>query len=101
HHEAAERARPAADQDGAALLVDPDARADIALAHQVAAADRRAEGGAGVLLDHDPAAQHVLRARPADPAGDRDVRTVDQAAAEIAEAALDVQVEPLQQDRKS
>src|SRR6185436_16202397 len=97
HHEAAESAGAAADQDGAALLVDADARADIALAHQVAAADRGAEGGAGVLLDHDPAGEHVLRARPADAAGDRDVRPVDQSAAEIAEAALDVQVEPLQE----
>ena len=35
--------RPPID-DGAALLVDADARADIALADQVAAADRGAEG---------------------------------------------------------
>ena len=40
-------------EDGAALLVDADARADIALAHQIAAADRGAEGRAGVLLDQD------------------------------------------------
>src|SRR5262245_27348957 len=97
HHEAAERAGAPADQDGAALLVDADARADIALADQVAAADRGAEGRAGVLLDHHLAREHVLRAGPADAAGDGDVRPVDQAAAEITEAALDVQVEPLQQ----
>src|SRR5574338_409942 len=74
HHEAAERAGPAADQDGATLLVDADARADIALAHQVAAADRGAEGGAGILLDHHPSAEHVLRAGPSHPARDRDIR---------------------------
>src|SRR5688500_1794459 len=77
-HEAAAGAGAPADQDGAALLVDADAGADIALAHQVAAADRGAEGGAGVLLDDHAAAQHVLCARPADAAGDVDVRPVDQ-----------------------
>src|SRR5262249_28074856 len=32
---------------------------------------------------------HVFRHRPADPAGDPDLRPVDQAAAEVAEAAVD------------
>ena len=79
----------AADDDRAALLVDAGAGADVALAHEIAAAQGRAERRAGVLLDDDRAGQHVLGARPADAALDADVRTVDQAAAEVAEAALE------------
>src|SRR3546814_3143229 len=57
-----------------------------------------AEGRAVVLLDHDRPGQHVLRAGPAHAALDADVRPVDQAAAEIAQAAFDMQVE-LVEDR--
>ncbi len=96
HHEAGEGAGIAADDDGAALHVDAGARADIALADQVAAADRRAELRAGVLLDQDGAAHHVLGAGPADPAGDAHIGAVDQAEAEIAERAVDDQIEPVE-----
>ena len=79
----------AADDDRAALLVDAGPGADVTTDHQVAAA----EGGTGqrarVLVDHDHAGHHVLGHRPPDAAGDPDLRPVDQAAAEVAEAALD------------
>src|SRR5262249_57837430 len=39
--------------------------------------------------DHHHGGDHVLRHRPADPPGDVDLGAVDQAAAEVAEAAVD------------
>ena len=96
HHEAAERAGAAADDDRAALHVDADARADIALADEIAAAHRGAESRARVLLDHHRPGEHVLGARPADTALDVDVGPVDQAAAEIAEAPFDGEVEAVE-----
>src|SRR5262249_44900429 len=92
HHEAGEGAGIAADDDRSALLVDARAGADIAAADEIAAADGGAELGAGVLLDQDGPAHHVLGARPADPAGDAHIRPVDQAAAEIAERAVDDEI---------
>ena len=74
----------------------PGARADVALADQIAAADRRAEGRAGVLLDHHGPSHHVLGAGPADPAADAHVGPVDQAAAEVAQAALEVELQAVQ-----
>src|SRR4026208_564063 len=50
-------------------------RALAALADRVAAAHRRARERAGVRLDHDDAAHHVLAGRPADPARDGDLRS--------------------------
>src|SRR5262249_52361015 len=96
HHEAAEGAGASADDDRAALLIDADPRADIALADEIAAADRGPERGAGVLLDAHGARQHVLGAGPADAALDLDVRPVDQAATEIPEAAVDDEMEPVE-----
>src|SRR5262245_15002712 len=96
HHEAGERAGIAADDDGSALLVDARARADIAAADEVAAADGGAELRASVLLDQDRPAHHVFGARPADPARDPHVRPVEQATAEIAERAVDDEIEPIQ-----
>src|SRR6188508_624383 len=95
HHEAGEGAGVAADDDGATFHVDAGARADIALAHEVAAADGRAELRAGVLLDEDGAAHHVLGTRPADPARDAHVGAVDEAQAEIAERAIDDEIEAI------
>src|SRR4029077_13952774 len=43
HHKAGEDPGGGADDDGAALLVNPGARADIAPAHEIAASDRRPE----------------------------------------------------------
>ncbi len=77
-------------EDRAALLVDPAARADAALDHQVAAAQRRARERAGVDLDDDDAGHHVLAGRPADAPVDLDLRAVDQTAAEVAERALEM-----------
>src|SRR5271169_129889 len=96
HHEAAESAGPAAGDDRAALHVDTHAGAHIALTDEVATAERRAEGRARVLLDHHRSGEHVLGARPADAACDVDVRSVDQAAAEIAETAFDGQFEAVE-----
>src|SRR5215469_8608332 len=96
HHEAAEGSRPAADDDGAALHVDAHAGTDIAHADEIAPAHGGAEGGARVLLDHHGPRHHVLCAGPADAALYADVRPVDQAAAEIAEAALDMEVQAVQ-----
>ena len=74
----------------------PCARADRATADQIAAANRRAEGGPGVLFDQNRARHHVLAARPADTARDANVRAVNQADAEIAERAFDDQVQAAQ-----
>src|SRR5262249_44468126 len=89
HHEAGEGPGPAADEDGAALHVDAGAAAHVPPADQVPAAQGRPEGRAGVLLNDHRAGQHVLGAGPADPPLDVDVGAVDQAAAEVAEAALE------------
>src|SRR5262245_5482197 len=89
HHEAGHRGGVAEDDDRAALLVDARARADVALNDQVAAAQRSARQRAGVALDDDHAGHHVLGDRPSGAPGDLDLRTVDQAAAEVAEAALE------------
>ena len=67
----------------------PGAGADVALDDEVAATNRGAGERAGVVLDHHHAGHHVLGDRPADPPGDLDLRTVDQPAAEVAEAALE------------
>src|SRR5580693_10691768 len=88
-HEPGHRAGLAANDDRAALLVDPGARPDVPADHQVAAAQRRAGERAGVLVHQHDAGHHVLRGRPADPPGDVDLRAVDQPAAEVAEAARD------------
>src|SRR5215472_6399147 len=88
-HEPRHRARVTAHDDRAALLVDARARPDVAADHDVAAAQRRSGQRPGVLVDQDHAGHHVLGGRPADPAGHADLRPVDQAAAEVAEAALD------------
>src|SRR3984893_9307496 len=96
HHEAAEGARPATNDDRAALHIDTDARADVALAHQITATYRGAEGRARVLLDHYGSGEHVLGARPADPALDADVGSVDQPAAEIAQTAFDREIETVE-----
>src|ERR1700682_3991083 len=96
HHEAAEGARPATNDDRAALHIDTDARADVALAHQITATDRGAEGRARVLLDHYGSGEHVLGARPADPALDADVGSVDQPATEIAQTAFDREIETVE-----
>ena len=97
HHEARESAGVAADDDRPALLVDAGARTDRTPAHQIAAAHGGAEGGPGVLFDQHGARHHVLAAGPADAAVDADIRSVDQANAEIAERAFENQVE-LRQD---
>src|SRR5262245_6931494 len=96
HHEAGEGAGVAADDDRSAFLVDARTRADIAAADEIAAADGGAELRAGVLLNQDRPAHHVFGARPADPARDPHIRPVDQAAAEIAERAVDDEIEPVQ-----
>src|SRR5512134_105103 len=96
HHEAGEGAGIAADDDGAPLHVDAGARADIAAADEIAAADGGAELRAGILLDQDGSAHHVLGAGPADASRDPHIRSVDQAAAEIAERAVDDEIEPVQ-----
>src|SRR3984957_11353399 len=96
HHETAERAGPPADDDRAALHVDAHAGTHIAPADEVAAAQRGAESRSRVLVDDHGPGEHVLRARPADTALDVDVRSVDQAAAEIAEAAFDGEVQPVE-----
>src|SRR5262249_35458343 len=88
-HEAGHRAGVPAHDDRAALLVDAGPGADVAAHHHVAAAQRGAGQRAGVLVDEDDAGHHVLGHRPADPPGDVDLGPVDEAAAEVAEAALD------------
>src|SRR6266516_2969469 len=95
-HEAGQQAGVAADDDGAALLVDAGAGTDVAAHHQVAAAQGRARQGTGVLVDQHHAGHHVLRHRPADPAGDLHLRAVDQADTEVAEAALEADPAALQ-----
>src|SRR5207248_4150581 len=89
HHEPVHRAGAPERDDGAALLVDAAAGADPALHHDIAAAQRSTGQGAGVAVDDDDARHHVLAGRPADAAGDVHLGPVDQAAAEIAEAALE------------
>src|SRR5262249_11486534 len=89
HHEARHHPGVTADDDRPALLVDPCASAHPALNDHVAAA----EGGTGqrarVARNRDDAGHHVLAGRPADAPGDVDLGPVDQAAAEVAEAALE------------
>src|SRR4029077_505714 len=82
--------------DRAALHVDAHTRADIALADEVTAAQGSAEGRARILLDHHGAGEHVLGARPADAALDADVGSVDQSAAEIAQAPFDGEIEAIE-----
>src|ERR1700680_1242335 len=91
-HEAGVRAGVAADDDRASLLVDPGASADPALDHEVAAADGCSSERPGVFLDDDHAGHHVFADRPADPSGDNDLGTVNDAKAEVAEAALEPQL---------
>ena len=83
-----------ADDDRAALLVDPRAGADAALDHEVAAAQRRARERAGVAVDDHDAAHHVLARRPADAALDVHLGPVDEPAREVAEAALERDLAP-------
>ena len=92
HHEAGECAGIAADDDGAAFLVDSGAGSDRSLADQVAAAESSAELGAGIFLDDDGARHHVLAASPADAALDCNVRAVNQTACEISARAFNVQI---------
>src|SRR5262245_23815736 len=96
HHAAGDGPGIAADDDRSAFLVDARARADIAAADEIAAADGGAELRARVLLDQDRPAHHILGARPADPARDPHIRPVAQAAAEIAERAVDDEIESVQ-----
>src|SRR5262245_40184225 len=95
HHETGEGPSIAADDDRSAFLVDARARADIAAADEIAAADGGAELRARVLLDQNRPAHHIFGAGPADPARDPHIRPVDQAAAEIAERAVDDEMEPV------
>src|SRR5205823_9750004 len=90
HHEARHRACVAEDDDRPTLLVDPGARADLPFDDQVAAAHCRARQRARIALDHDDARHHVLAGRPADPAADMDLGAIDQAAAEVAQGALEI-----------
>src|SRR5918996_4191410 len=90
HHEPGHRAGVAEDDDRAALLVDAGAGSDLALDDDVAAANGGRRQRARVALDHDDARHHVLAGRPADPPGDADLGTVDEAAAEVAQAAFEV-----------
>ena len=78
------------------FMVDTGTAAHVALAHEVAAANRRAEGGSRVLLDDHGAGHHVLRTGPSDPAGDAHVGAVDEPDAEVAEAALEVELQAIQ-----
>src|SRR4029078_5439183 len=96
HHEAREGARVAANDDSATLHVNAGARADIALAHKVAAADGCAELRPVVFLDEEGAAHHVLRAQQAAPARDAQIGAVDEAQAEIAERAIDDEIEAIE-----
>src|ERR1700753_3193623 len=92
HHEPGHRTGAAERDDRAALLVDPGASANLALDHQVAAADRRARQGPGVGVDDDDPGHHVLAGRPADAPGDVDLGAVDHAQREIAQGAFEVQL---------
>src|SRR5262245_48212391 len=96
HHEAGEGAGIAADDDRSAFLIDARARADIAAANEIPAADGGTELRARVLLYQDRPAHHIFGAGPADPARDPHIRPVEQAAAEIAERAVDSEIEPIQ-----
>src|SRR4051812_4806869 len=89
HHEAGHRAGVAEHEDGPALLVDAGARAHLALDHEVAAAQRGAGQRAGVRLDHHDPGHHVLGDRPAHAPVDLELGSVTEAAAEVAEAALE------------
>src|SRR5262245_53673989 len=68
HHEPGQQPGVAADQDGAALLVDAGPGADVTPDDEVAAAQGRAGQRPGVALDHHHAGHHVLAGRPPDPA---------------------------------
>jgi len=83
------RPGPTFPQIGAALLVDPGARADPPPDEDVAAANGRGGQRARVAVDDDDAGHHVLAGGPADAARDVDLGAVDQAAAEVAEAAAE------------
>src|SRR6202012_646109 len=96
HHETGERSGVAADDDGAAFLIDSSARADRPLADQVAAAQRGAELRSGIFFDDNCASHHVLAAGPADAPLDGYVRTIEQAAGKIAARPLNMQVETMQ-----
>src|SRR6476661_565165 len=89
HHEPGHRADRAERDDRPALLVDARPGASPALDHQIAAAHRGAGQRAGVAFDDDHARHHVLAGGPAHAAGDVHLGPVDQAAPEVAEAALE------------
>ena len=63
--------------------------ADVALHHEIPAAQGGPRERAGVVVDDDNPGHHVLGDRRADPPGDLDLRTVDQPAAEVTEASLE------------
>src|SRR5437764_557745 len=75
--------------DRAALLVDSGARADLPLDDEIPAPQRRARQGPGVALDDNDTRHHVFGRRPSDPSVDLHLRPVDQAAAEVAQTALE------------
>src|ERR671918_1806254 len=89
HHEAGHRAGVTERDDRSALLVDAAPSPHAALDEHVAAAQGRPGERAGVAVDDDDPGHHVLARRPADAAGDVDLGPVDQAAAEVAERALE------------
>src|SRR6185369_6327929 len=89
HHETGHRRRVPEHDDRASLLVDPRAGADVALDDEAAAPQRRSGERTGVALHHDHAGHHVLGDRPPHSSGDLDLGAVDQAATEVAEAALE------------
>src|SRR5918999_711312 len=89
HHEAGHRAGVPEGDDRPALLVDPAAGAHPALDQQATASQGGSGQRAGVPVDDHDAGHHVLARGPADSAGDVDLGPVDQAAAEVAERALE------------
>src|SRR5450755_1988663 len=89
HHEAGHRPGGPEHDDRPPLLIDPGARADLALDDHVAAAQRGAQQRSGVAVDRHDAGHHVLARGPADAAGDQHLRAVDDPAGEVAEAALE------------
>src|SRR5207342_3652098 len=62
---------------------------DASLHDDVTTSDRRCRERPGVSVHDDDAGHHVLAGGPADPTRDVDLRTVDEAASEVAETALE------------